>query len=307
MSILITGGAGFIGSHLVEKLFLQKYNVVVLDDLSTGNLKNLDNIFEEITFIEANLCEYDLYSLDNIDSVIHLSAQTSVPISIKDFKCSSQTNLLSNINVIEYCSNSNIPLVYASSSSIYGNTELGDDMSEIIDLISPYAIDKYSMELYANVANKNYNLSSIGLRFFNVYGPRQDPSSEYSGVISIFIDRLKKDKEIQINGGYQTRDFVFVDDVVNIIEKSIQLTKKQIVCEKVNVLTGKSCTINELLFILSKILNKSAQTVLRDLPYGDPEISDGTTDKMSQLFNIDIKNMISLKSGLKKTINFGVH
>jgi len=306
MSVLITGGAGFIGSHLVEKLILQKYKVIVIDNLSTGHLKNLHNVIDEITFIKADLSTYDLYVLDNIESVVHLSAQTSVPKSIEDFKNSSYINLLSNLNVLDYCSNANIPLVYASSSAVYGNSELGDDMSESVDLMSPYAVDKYSMELYAQMANKTYALSSFGLRFFNVYGPRQDPLSQYSGVISIFMDRLENGREIQVNGGYQTRDFVFVYDVVNIIEKSIRLTKSEIVSERVNVLTGTSYTINVLLEILSSTLNKIPIIDQRLLPDGDLEMSDGTTDKMCQLFEVDLEKMTTLHVGLEKTINFGV-
>ena len=304
MSILITGGAGFIGSHLVEKLILQNHSVIVIDNLSTGYLENLNIVLEKITFINADLSEFDLFSIGGIKSVIHLSSQTSVPLSIKNFKNSSHINLLSNLNVIDFCSKTNIPLVYASSSSVYGNSELGDDTNSSIDLMSPYAVDKYSMELYARMAKQTYGLSSIGLRFFNVYGPRQDPSSQYSGVISIFIDRLKNDREIQVNGGYQTRDFVFVSDVVNVIEKSIQLTSTQLVCEKVNVLTGVTYTINELLEILSIILNKNPIINQRGLPNGDPVKSDGTNDKMCQLFAIDIEKMINLHSGLEKTINF---
>jgi UDP-glucose 4-epimerase len=305
MSILITGGAGFIGSHLVEKLILQNHSVIVIDNLSTGYLENLNIVLEKITFINADLSEYDLFSIGGIESVIHLSAQTSVPLSIKDFKNSSHINLLSNLNVIDFCSKTNIPLVYASSSSIYGNNPLGDDALLSVDLMSPYAVDKYTMELYAQMANKTYGLSSIGLRFFNIYGPRQDPSSQYSGVISIFIDRLLKGSKIRVNGGYQTRDFVFISDVVNVIEKSMQLTSTQLVCEKVNVLTGVTYTINELLEILSSILNKTPVIDQRALSNEDPERSDGTTNKMCQLFKVDIEKMISLHFGLEKTINFG--
>lgn len=306
MSILITGGAGFIGSHLVEKLIQKKHDVIVIDDLSTGYLENLDNVIDDIVFIKADVCNYDLFSIGNIESVIHLSAQTSVPLSIKDFKNSSHINLMNNLNVINFCCKAHVPLVYASSSAIYGNNPLGDDMSKSVNLISPYAVDKYSMELYANMAKKNYGLSSIGLRFFNVYGPRQDPSSPYSGVISIFIDRLNNGDKIQINGGYQTRDFIFVSDVVNVIEKSIHLTESKLICETVNVLTGETYTITRLLEILSNLLNKNPVVDKRDLPYGDPESSDGTIDKMCRLFSIDIKQMIDLHSGLKKTIYFGL-
>jgi UDP-glucose 4-epimerase len=128
-----------------------------------------------------------------------LAAQASVPISVAKFGSSSSSNMLGTIKVIDYCRVNQIPLVYASSSAIYGNLELGDDQNSRVDLVSPYATDKYAMELYAKTAYKLYQLSSIGLRFFNVYGPRQDSTSSYSGVISTFVDRLLRRKSITIN------------------------------------------------------------------------------------------------------------
>ena len=303
MNILVTGGAGFIGSHLTECLVYQGHNVTVVDNLSTGYLSNLNLVINNILFVQEDLENCNMSNFKDINVVVHLAAQTSVPLSVAHFKKSSDTNLLGNINVIDFCCQSNIPLVYASSSAIYGNLALGDDQSKSIDLISPYAVDKYTMELYAHMANKIYNLSSVGLRFFNVFGPRQDPSNPYSGVISIFIDKLIKDKGVIVNGGYQTRDFIYVLDVVTAIERSINLVCSVKTFDTVNVLTGKTCTIDYLLQTLASILDKNPVIDRKALEIGDPERSDGTIRKMETILNLSVKDMTDFRGGLVNIIN----
>ena len=203
MKYLITGGAGFIGSHLIELLIKKKFKVACVDDLSSGNLSNLSSVVKKIEFYKERIEIFDFNKLTKINGIIHLAAQTSVPRSISHFHDSSSNNLLGAIKVIDFCKSNNIPLVYASSSAIYGNLGKGNDEINKVDLLSPYAVDKYSMELYAQTAHKNSQLSSLGLRFFNVYGPRQDPQNPYSGVISIFANRLLKGQKLIINGGQQ--------------------------------------------------------------------------------------------------------
>ena len=183
MNILVTGGAGFIGSHLCEYLVKQGHNITVVDDLSTGYKSNLSYVLDIIDFHEEKIEFFDFAKLSKIDSVVHLAAQVSVPVSIDDFGVSSTSNLSGTIKVIDFCKRKQLPFVYASSSAVYGNLDFGDDSGSLVNLLSPYAADKYVMELYAKVAHQLYQLSSIGLRFFNVYGPLQDPSSAYSGVI----------------------------------------------------------------------------------------------------------------------------
>ena len=300
-TILITGGAGFIGSHLAESL-IQEFNILIVDNLSTGFIINLNGIINQITFIEEDVELVDLYNLGKIDVIVHLAAQTSVPLSIDKFKKSSIQNLSSSLNIIDFCSNNNVPMVYASSSAVYGNLPIGDDKSSIVDLISPYAVDKYAMEKYLEMSNKLYGLSSIGLRFFNVFGPRQDPNNPYSGVISIFIKNLIIGKKLQINGGHQTRDFVYVLDVVEAIKKSINLVINKPVLDVVNVLSGNSCSIDELVEVLIRITKTNPKIYRTMLPKGDPEKSFGTLEKMSSILGIRTNEMTDLELGLKTII-----
>ena len=303
MRILVTGGAGFIGSHVCENLLARGCEVIVLDDLSTGTLDNLVSIKSRITFFKSRIEDFDFNIIKHIDSVIHLAAQASVPLSITDFYNSSETNILSSLKIVDYCLKYKLPLVYASSSAIYGGLKLGDDEKDHIDLISPYAADKFALESYAKVSSITSGLSSIGLRFFNVYGPRQDPSNPYSGVISIFTERLMSNEAITINGGSQTRDFIYVTDIADTIFRAVQLTLETEVSDVVNVLTGASVSIDFLADELIEIVNSSSDKVYKKLPIGDPMESNGTINKLSRLLNVKPSDFLTLSEGLKMTVN----
>ena len=303
MNILITGGAGFIGSHLCESLVASGHKVTVIDDLSSGYESNLCSVIDSIKFYKEKVEFFNFTKLSKIDSVVHLAAQTSVPISIKNFNNSSSSNLLGAINIIDFCKSNQIPLVYASSAAVYGDLELGDDSKSKVDLLSPYAADKYAMELYAKVAHQLYKLSSIGLRFYNVYGPRQDPASAYSGVISIFCDRLLRGENLTINGGYQTRDFIFVEDVVSVICKSVTIANKQAICEQINTLTGKSISVDNVADLLIKAVDIKVKKIFEDLPAGDPKRSNGTSSKIQTILKINLTEMTSIDKGLLITVN----
>tara|TARA_B100001250_G_C19808726_1_gene794729 strand:- start:1125 stop:2051 length:927 start_codon:yes stop_codon:yes gene_type:complete len=298
---IVTGGCGFIGSHLVEKLISNGFKVIVIDDLSTGKLSNLKKN-KNLKIYISKIEDFKFDQIKNVDGVFHLGAQVSVPLSIENFFESSKTNMLSSFKVISFCEKNKVPIVYASSSAIYGNLPFGDEQGKI-ELLSPYAADKYSMEKYLEAANKYSKLSSFGLRFFNVYGPRQDPSSQYSGVISIFSNRLNDDKKIFINGGYQTRDFVYVEDVVKCLIKAYKKISKS-GCFVCNVLTGESITIDDLVKKLSVILNIKPKCIYRKLPLGDPERSAGNVMLMEKLLQINVDNFIKINDGLKKTIKW---
>lgn len=301
-NFLVTGGCGFIGSHLVEFLIKNGHSVIIIDDLSSGYVLNLSGIKGDITFYKDKIQNFDFSVIQEVDAVFHLAAQASVPYSIEKFYDSSSNNMLSTFKIIDFCSNNNLPLIFASSSAVYGNQPFGDENCEI-DLLSPYATDKYAMELYAR---SNFNLkkhSSFGLRFFNVYGPRQDPKNPYSGVISIFVDRMLKGELIYINGGYQTRDFVFVSDVVQCLFNAYEYLLSNNGFFVSNVLTGKSITINEMFKLIEVNLGVNAEYILRDLPEGDPEVSLGSTLIMESLLSIKLENLIDISLGLKNTIN----
>jgi UDP-glucose 4-epimerase len=304
MTYLITGGAGFIGSNLCLHFINQGHEVIIIDDLSAGRMSNLNDSEDGIIFFKEKIENFDFKKIKNVHAVIHLAAQASVPLSIVDFHNSSSSNLLGTISIIDFCSKNNIPLIYASSSAIYGDLKMGDDKKDYIDLISPYATDKFVMELYAMTAFKNYQLSSIGLRFFNVYGPRQDPSSPYSGVISIFSERILNRENIVINGGYQTRDFIYVNDVIAVICRAIELVSKKTVCDISNVLTGKSVTIDYLADQLMEVIGIKVNKIYEDLSLEDPKKSDGTVENMSKLLLTDIGQFTKFKKGLEETVQY---
>ncbi len=299
MKYLVTGGAGFIGSHLIENLKDNDHEVICLDNFSSGLRSNIAHI-KGITVIDASLELQD--HISDIDGIFHLAAQASVPKSIDDFFESSSNNLLGTIKVFDWARKSNIPVVYASSSAIYGNLPLGDDSCEEFDILSPYAQDKLTMEHYASMAWKVYKTASIGLRFFNVYGPRQDPSNPYSGVISIFVDRMSKGLPLTVNGGYQTRDFVYVKDICDALARSMRLLHVKSVCEAMNVGTGVSITIDQLVEVLMDIMSVKPKIDRVALPAGDPEISGGTYTKMQNLLDTDLGNLTPFKIGIQDTV-----
>ena len=304
MKVLITGGAGFIGSHVCEALLNENHEVVIIDDLSTGNLSNLSDIKDEFTFFNSRIEDFDFLEIAGIESVIHLAAQASVPLSISEFYDSSKTNILSSLKIIDFCIKYKIPLVYASSSAIYGELPLGDDERDKIDLLTPYSADKLALEQYAKVSSVTAGLSSIGLRFFNVYGPRQDPLNPYSGVISIFIEKLLTNQAITINGGSQTRDFVYVTDVANVILKAIKVISVKKISDTVNVSTGKSVSIDCLADNLIEITGSSSKKIYHELPVGDPMESNGTVAKLLRVLNMTPSDFISLQKGLELTVNY---
>jgi UDP-glucose 4-epimerase len=301
MNFLVTGGAGFIGSHLCEHLSENNHNVVVIDDLSTGFSANIQHI-ERIHLINKKVQDVHTYDLPNIDGIFNLAAQASVPVSIDKFYSSSSNNLLSSIKVFEWAKKLSVPVIYASSSAIYGNLPRGDDQKEEYEILSPYAQDKLTLEHYARMCWDIYKIPSIGWRFFNVYGPRQDPKNPYSGVISIFIDRLLQNKSVTVNGGYQTRDFVYVKDISSTIFKSMEYVSKNTCCKFLNLGTGKSITIDNLLEIISNILNVKPKKYLQELPEGDPKKSSGTYGKLQKTLGIDLSTFQSLDEGLFETI-----
>lgn len=298
---LVTGGCGFIGSHLVEHLSQAGHLVTVIDDLSSGYRSNLADAGSVDALIDTRVEDVDLSEFTRFDGVFHLAAQASVPLSVKNFYASSTTNLLSTLKVIDYCATNRVPLVYASSSAVYGNLPVGDE-GGCVDLLSPYSADKLMAEIYCDVAHKLYGLRSYGLRFFNVYGPRQDPTNPYSGVISIFADRILKGEPITINGGYQTRDFIAVKDIVRGLWNSYEYLLENSVSTYSNLLTGNSISIDELANILISLAGNKVEKRYQKLPPGDPEKSLGTTDRMHD--QLRMSEFVQLEDGLRQVLTW---
>src|ERR1700677_1344253 len=214
---LVTGGAGFIGSHLVDALIAKNHRVTVLDDLSTGKRENVN---PQATLIVGDTTDFDTVerAFEGIDGCFHLAAVASVEKSIVEWVRTHSVNITSTVNIFQAASKAKgrIPVVYTSSAAVYGDCDK-IPTSEDTDKrpLTAYGVDKYACDLHANVAWNVHNVPNIGMRPFNVYGPRQDPGSPYSGVISIFFDRMRQGQPITIFGdGGQMRDFVYVGDAV---------------------------------------------------------------------------------------------
>jgi len=300
---IVTGGAGFIGSHLVERLKNSGNNVCIIDDLSSGYESNISDWLNK-SFLNKKVQNISDKKINLIDGIFHLAAQASVPYSIDNFFNSCENNLLSSLKVFSWAKDQNIPVVYASSSAVYGNLPIGDDQTEEYDILSPYAQDKLTLEHYARMCWDIYKIPSIGLRFFNVYGPRQDATSQYSGVISIFIDRLMQNKPVTVNGGYQTRDFIFVDDIIEVMLRSMKYLLNNRSCDVFNVGTGVSVTIDQLLKIVSEIIKIEPEVITKELPQSDPIKSSGVYEHLERTLNIDIDHFVKLEDGLRNTIDY---
>lgn len=246
---LVTGGAGFIGSHLVESLLDDGCSVRVLDDLSSGNRANLPPAVE---LIKADVADPDTVgrAFDNIDGCFHLAAIASVERCNREWLRAHQVNLTGTINVFNEARRSRrhgeIPVVYASSAAVYGDRHRGPAAEDsCAEPLSAYGADKRACELHARAAGITHGVPTTGLRFFNLYGPRQDACSPYSGVIAIFIDRLRRGKPVEIFGdGQQVRDFTYVADGVTALRRAIKAASTR--APIFNVCTGQGTTVHRL-------------------------------------------------------------
>ena len=298
---LITGCAGFIGSKLVKRIY-KNYELILVDDLSEGSALNLPKKIRK-KIIRRKIQEINKLKIKNLGGIFHFAAQSSVPLSMKNFYKSSANNLESSLKVFEFSKKFSAPVVYASSSAIYGNLPLGNDQKEKFSITSPYAQDKLTIEHYAKILFEIFNIPSVGLRLFNVYGPGQKSNSPYSAVIPIFINRMLKKMSVVINGGFQTRDFVYVDDVVDVMLLSMKKIQKQKTFQVFNFGTGRSVTIDFLYKSIKKILGVNPKIIRRKLDKFDPKKSSGTYNKIYKYLNLKKYNCTKLENGLIKTID----
>ena len=299
-NIIITGGLGFIGSHIADEL-IENNKVTIIDNLSSvENLKNPSH--ENLTIIKNNLNDVNLDEiLIDTDYIFHLAAMASVPLSVNDpIKCN-DNNVNSTIKLLTAAKNQNVKkVIFSSSSAVYGNnTNTPLKESELMTPTSPYAASKATCELYLQAFKESYGLKSIALRYFNVFGPKQDKNSQYAAVIPNFIDAILNNKNPIIYGdGQQTRDFIYVKDVA---KANISAAKANYT-QPVNIATGKKLTINRLYEIIANSLDSDLKPTYVDKRKGDITHSIAHIDKMSKInFKSDYSNF---EKQINKTIQW---
>jgi len=254
--VLVTGGAGFIGSHIAHKLIALGAHVTVLDDLSSGNLENLNDIQHKITFLHASITDFDtcLQATMNRRIIFHLAAFISVPESIENPQACHDINVNGTFNILEAARINKVKrFVFSSSAAVYGPTESTCKENMPFDAKSPYGTTKAIGELYCKQFATNFNLNTVALRYFNVFGLRQNPNGAYAAVVAKFTNLIKQNKPITIFGdGLQTRDFIPVTDVVDANLTVAMLNKTQMNGQAFNIGTGKSINLLKLIDILKK-------------------------------------------------------
>ena len=283
---LITGVAGFIGSNILENLLKLNQQVIGIDNFSTGYDHNLKEVQKNVSskewnnfnFYNGDICNYDdcLRVVDDIDFVSHQAALGSVPRSIKQPLATNSTNITGFLNILEASRLANVKsFTYASSSSVYGNhPDLPKKEENIGEPLSPYAVTKYVNEIYARVFSRTYDFKSIGLRYFNVFGPRQDPKGPYAAVIPKWVKLLMENKEIEIYGdGETSRDFCYIDNVVqmNLLSAIADSNAKDHVY---NVACGHQTSLTELFFLIKEALGKNNINISGEPSYKDFRVGD---------------------------------
>ena len=301
-SYLVTGGAGFIGSHLTEELVRRGHAVRVADSLITGKRRNLDHI-PGVEFLEGDLAElaFAQRAVAGMDYVLHQAAIPSVPRSVNDPIASNRANADATLNVLVAARDAGVKrLVFAGSSSEYGNTPTlpkREDMTP--SPLSPYALQKVMGTQYCQMFTRLYGFETVVIRYFNVFGPRQDPSSPYSGVISVFATSLSEGKQPTIYGdGEQTRDFTYVANVVDGVLRACEAPNAA--GEIINVATNGRVSLNELLRIMNTIVGTNLKAIYKDVRSGDVKDSQADIAKAKEL--LGYTPIVSLEDGLRQTI-----
>lgn len=297
--ILVTGGCGFIGSNLVDELLEKGYEVKVLDNLATGKIENLNHAKKfgnKFKFYKQDLRNFDKEILKDVEYIFHLGAQIDVRKSIENPEYDANVNILGSINLIKNALNSNVKkIIYSSSGgAIYGEPEnLPADEQTIIKPLSPYGASKFAVEAYLHSFYKIYGIDYVALRYGNVYGERQDPLGE-AGVIAIFFGRVFANLNPIIFGtGNQTRDFIYVGDVVKANIKTMGKTKYK----EYNVGTGKETSVNELVKIMEKIFNKKITPIYKPKRKGEVERICLDIKRLKEEFNF---TTVEIEEGMEK-------
>ena len=300
---LVTGGAGFIGSHIVRRLLEQGHRVRVLDDLSTGKAANLHEVAAQVEFVEGDIRDVPTVerAMRNVEVVFHLAARASVPRSIEQPRAANDINVTGTLNLLIAAKEAGARrLVYSASSSAYGDTPV---MPKAVDMcprpLSPYAVSKLAAEHYCAVWAHVYGLQTVSLRYFNVFGPRQDPHGPYAAVIPAFVSRMLKGQSPVIFGdGEQSRDFCFVENVVN--ANLLAAEVPELHGEVVNVACGERTTLNQIVADLNKLLGTSVKPDYRPPRAGDVKHSLADITETKRLLGYEPRVMFP--EGLRRSI-----
>ena len=307
--LLITGGAGFIGSNIAEYMLKIGWSVRILDNLSTGHKSNIETLLKQYPksceFMHGDITNLEICrkAMDSITIICHQAALGSVPRSIVDPLSSHLSNVNGQFNILFAAKEAGIKrIVYASSSSVYGDSaELPKTENNVGNPLSPYAVTKKINELYGNIFSLTYGMECIGLRYFNVFGPKQDPNGVYAAVIPKFIDMIKQKQVPIINGdGQISRDFTYVDNVVN--ANYLAMTTKNPECfgKVFNIGNGGRITINELYWEIAKQLNFDEEPVYGKVRDGDIQHSNASIELANK--NLGYEPKVSFKEGIRLTV-----
>lgn len=316
LTFLVTGGAGFIGSNLVEYLLKNSAKkVVILDNLATGKLSNISAFIKQSNceFIEGDIRDLDICkkAMQDVDYVLHQAALGSVPRSINDPITSNAVNISGFLNMLVAAKDSSTVkrMVYAASSSTYGDSKQLPKVEDNIGKpLSPYAVTKYVNELYADVFYKTYGLETIGLRYFNVFGQRQDPNGAYAAVIPKFIGRFLNNEEVIINGdGKHSRDFTYIENVVQANIKAALTDNPNAVNQVYNVAFGDNTNLNELVEAIKNglsALNISTSSKVTNGPERQGDVKHSLADISKAKTNFEYNPEFSFSEGIKHTIKY---
>ena len=302
--VIVTGGAGFIGSHLAERLAGKGYQVIIIDNLSAGKMENIAELLkrDNVEFVKGSIVDLTLMQrlFQGTEYVFHQAALTGVPHSIDDPLTTNETNVKGTLNVLIAARDNAVKkVIYASSSSVYGDTPILPQKENMTtNPLSPYALTKLAAEYYCEIFRQIYGLSTISLRYFNVYGSRQDPYSHYATAIAAFIGRISQNLPPIIFGdGQQSRDLTFIEDVVQANILAAENKTEGVF----NIGSGKGTTINQLANLILKLTGKNLKPIYQDARLGDPR---HTLADISKAKAFGYKPRYDLKVGLAETIRW---
>ncbi len=305
--VLVTGGAGFIGSHIVQRLVKEGVRVTILDNLSTGTVINFAGLEKDLYFVIGDVRDTALVEklARGQDCIIHHAALVSVPLSVKDPLTTHDINIAGTLNVLNAARKTGVPkVIYAASSAVYGNNSVLPKREDFYpEPLSPYAVSKYAGELYIRLFSQLYGIQTVGFRYFNVFGPRQNPASPYAAVIPKFITRMLAGEQPVIYGdGEQTRDFIYVEDVAR--ANFLALCAENLRGDIFNIASGHSTSINNIFTLISELLGVHIAPLYAEARVGD--VRDSLADMHLARETLNFTPQYDLSAGLHTTVSWYV-